>query len=196
VEDSIVAKANALQAQLLKAGLVKKSQVSQVANQQAKARVDKHDPKAAAIAAEAELARIEAEKARLEKVERDRQIAAERNAERRANELRAQARQIIADKKVLAKGEAEYRFNDGEVIRTLLMTEAVRKQVIDAALVIVRDGEGYCLLPRVAAVQVRERAPELIVLDNAGRDYVEPSTGNAEDDAYYAQFQVPDDLVW
>jgi Uncharacterized protein conserved in bacteria len=191
-----VAKANALQAQLLKAGLVKKSQVSQVANQQAKARVDKHDPKAAAIAAEAELARIEAEKARLEKVERDRQIAAERNAERRANELRAQARQIIADKKVLAKGEAEYRFNDGEVIRTLLLTEAVRKQVIDAALVIVRDGEGYCLLPRVAAVQVRERAPELIVLDNAGRDYVEPSTGNAEDDAYYAQFQVPDDLVW
>jgi len=196
VEDSIVAKANALQAQLLKAGLVKKSQVSQVANQQAKARVDKHDPKAAAIAAEAELARIEAEKARLEKVERDRQIAAERNAERRANELRAQARQIIADKKALAKGEAEYRFNDGEVIRTLLLTEAVRKQVIDAALVIVRDGEGYCLLPRVAAVQVRERAPELIVLDNAGRDYVEPSTGNAEDDAYYAQFQVPDDLVW
>ncbi len=191
-----MAKANALQAQLLKAGLVKKSQVSQVANQQAKARVDKHDPKAAAIAAEAELARIEAEKARLEKVERDRQIAAERNAERRANELRAQARQIIADKKVVAKGEAEYRFNDGEVIRTLLMTEAVRKQVIDAALVIVRDGEGYCLLPRVAAVQVRERAPELIVLDNAGRDYVEPSTGNAEDDAYYAQFQVPDDLVW
>ena len=191
-----MAKANALQAQLLKAGLVKKSQVSQVANQQAKARVDKHDPKAAAIAAEAELARIEAEKARLEKVERDRQIAAERNAERRANELRAQARQIIADKKVVAKGEAEYRFNDGEVIRTLLMTEAVRKQVIDAALVIVRDVEGYCLLPRVAAVQVRERAPELIVLDNAGRDYVEPSTGNAEDDAYYAQFQVPDDLVW
>ena len=96
MEDSIVAKANALQAQLLKAGLVKKSQVSQVANQQAKARVDKHDPKAAAIAAEAELARIEAEKARLEKVERDRQIAAERNAERRANELRAQARQSAA----------------------------------------------------------------------------------------------------
>ena len=191
-----MAKANALQAQLLKAGLVKKSQVSQVANQQAKARIDKHDPKAAAIAAEAEAARIEAEKARLEKVERDRQIAAERNAQRRAADLRAQARQIIADKKVVARGEAEYRFSDGEVIRTILLTEAARKQVIDAALVIARDGEGYALLPRPAAVQVRERAPELIALDNASRDYVEPSTGNAEDDAYYAQFQVPDDLVW
>lgn len=191
-----MAKANALQAQLLKAGLVKKSQVSQVANQQAKARVDKHDPKAAAIAAEAERIRIEAEKARLEKIERDRQIAAERNAERRAGELRAQARQIIADKKVVAKGEAEYRFNDGEAIRTLLLSEAARKQVIDASLVIAREGETYVLLPRPAAAQVRDRAPELIVLDNAGRDYVEPSTGNAEDDAYYAQFQVPDDLMW
>ncbi|MGH8088059.1 MAG: DUF2058 family protein, partial [Stenotrophomonas sp.] len=24
----------------------------------------------------------------------------------------------------------------------------------------------------------------------------EPSTGNPDDDAYYAQFQVPDDLIW
>ena len=191
-----MAKANALQAQLLKAGLVKKSQVSQVANQQAKARMDKNDPKAVAIAAEAEKARIEAEKARLEKVERDRQIAAERNAERRSAELRAQARQIIADKKVVAKGEADYRFNDGEAIRTLLLSETARQQVIDAVLVIAREGEGYVLLPRAAAAQVRERAAELIVLDNAGRDYVEPSTGNADDDAYYAQFQVPDDLMW
>ena len=76
------------------------------------------------------------------------------------------------------------------------MSEALRQQVIDAALVIARDGEGFALLPRSAAAQVRERAAELIVLDNAGRDYVEPSTGNAEDDAYYAQFQVPDDLMW
>ena len=191
-----MAKANALQAQLLKAGLVKKSQVSQVANQQAKARTDKHDPKAAAIAAEAEKARIEAEKARLEKVERDRQIAAERNAQRRAAELRAQARQIISDKKLVAKGEAEYRFEHAGAIRTLLMSEALRKQVIDGAVVVVVDGQGYSLLPRPAALQVRERDADAIALDNAGRDYVEPSTGNAEDDAYYAQFQVPDDLMW
>lgn len=191
-----MAKANALQAQLLKAGLVKKSQVSQVANQQAKARMDKGDARAAEVAAAAETARIEAERARAEKVERDRQLAAEANAQRRAAELRAQARQIIADKKVAARGEAEYRFEHAGAIRTLLTSEALRKQVIDASLVVVVDGAGYALLPRPAAVQVRERAAELIALDNASRDYVEPSTGNAEDDAYYAQFQVPDDLVW
>jgi len=191
-----MAKANALQAQLLKAGLVKKSQVSQVANQQARARVDKGDARTAEIAAAAETARIEAERARAEKVERDRLLAAEANAQRRAAELRAQARQIIKDKKVPAKGEADYRFEHAGAIRTLLMSEALRKQVIDGALVVVVDGSGYALLPRPAAVQVRERDAQLIALDNASRDYVEPSTGNAEDDAYYAQFQVPDDLVW
>lgn len=191
-----MAKANALQAQLLKAGLVKKSQVSQVANQQAKARMDKGDAKAAEVAAAAETARIEAEQARALKVERDRQIAAEANAQRRAAELRAQARQIIADKKLVARGEAEYRFEHAGAIRTLLISEALRKQVIDGALVVVVDGSGYALLPRPAAVQVRERDADAIALDNASRDYVEPSTGNAEDDAYYAQFQVPDDLVW
>ena len=65
------------------------------------------------------------------------------------------------------------------------------------ALVIVAAGESYALLPRAAAEKVRERAPELIVVDHgqAGETSV-ASTGNAEDDAYYAQFQIPDDLVW
>ena len=46
-----------------------------------------------------------------------------------------------------------------------------------------------------AADKVRERDASVIVLDNS-QPSSEPSTGNAEDDAYYAQFQVPDDLVW
>ncbi len=184
-----MAKANPLQEQLLKAGLVKKSAVAQAAREQVKAAHAK-GPKGPSQS------QIEAERARAEKAERDRQIAAERNAQRRAAELRAQALQIINDKRVPLTGEIEYRFEHGGAIRTLLMTEALRKQVIDAALVVVVHGDGYALLPRAAAAKVRERDDSLVALDNAARDYVEPSTGNAEDDAYYAQFQVPDDLVW
>lgn len=51
------------------------------------------------------------------------------------------------------------------------------------------------MIPRAAANKVRERDASAIVLDNA-QPSTEPSTGNADDDAYYAQFQVPDDLVW
>lgn len=184
-----MAKANPLQEQLLKAGLVKKSQVSQVAREQVKAR----HGKGPAVLTESQR---EAERVRAEKAEADRLLAAERNAQRRAEELRAQARQIIADRKLPRAGEQEYRFNDGTLIRTLLVTEALRKQLADGAVVIVRHGEGFELLPRVAAEKVRERAADLIVLDHGQSADTPASTGNAEDDAYYAQFQVPDDLMW
>ena len=184
-----MAKANPLQEQLLKAGLVKKSQVSQVAREQVKARHGKGP------VAQTESQR-DAERVRAEKAEHDRQLAAERNAQRRAEELRAQARQIISDRKLPREGELEYRFSDGEVIRTLLVTEVLRRQLSNGALVIVRHADGFALLPRMAAEKVRERDASLIVLDHGQSADTPISTGNAEDDAYYAQFQVPDDLMW
>lgn len=184
-----MAKANPLQEQLLKAGLVKKSQVSQAAREQVKARHGK------APVAPSESQR-EAERARAEKAERDRTLEAERKEKARAQELQAQVRQIIETNKVKRDGEIEYRFNDGTVIRTLLVNALLRRQLASGALVIARFGEGVELLPRAAADKVRERDPGAIVLDNAQPGSSEPSTGNADDDAYYAQFQVPDDLVW
>src|SRR5690606_14037868 len=62
-----MAKANPLQEQLLKAGLVKKSKVSEVARQQTKARHGKAEAPAADI-------QRDAERARMEKVERDRAL--------------------------------------------------------------------------------------------------------------------------
>ena len=44
-----------------------------------------------------------------------------------------------------------------------------------------------------AAEKVAARDAGMIVLDHAASV---PSSGNADDDAYYARFEVPDDLVW
>ncbi len=94
------------------------------------------------------------------------------------------------------RGELEYRFSDGAAIRTLLVDEALRRQLAAGTLVIVRHGEGFELVPRLAAEKVRERDASLIVLDHGQAGEAPASSGNAEDDAYYAQFVVPDDLVW
>src|SRR5688572_13213417 len=67
---------NPLQEQLLKAGLVKKSKVAEVVREQTKQRHGKGAPGPNAEQAEAE-------RARQEKVERDRALAAERNAQAR-----------------------------------------------------------------------------------------------------------------
>ncbi|CAM4411750.1 DUF2058 domain-containing protein [Stenotrophomonas pavanii] len=185
-----MAKPNALQEQLLKAGLAKKSQASAAAREQAKARQGKAESTSAEV-------QREAERARAEKVERDRALAAERNAQARQAEQKAQARQIITAHAVPYKGDDEYRFSDGAAIRTLLIDPKLRKALSVGVLVIVAHGDGYALLPRAAAEKVRERTPEAIIVDHGQPgSTAEISTGNAEDDAYYAQFQVPDDLVW
>jgi uncharacterized protein len=177
---------NPLQEQLLKAGLVNKTKAAQVVREQAK----KHKGKgpAAPSAEEMEARRLQAEKA-----ERDRAIAAERNALTRASEARAQIQQIVEAHKVKREGEIAYRFTDGDAIKEVLVNEALRAQLASGTLVIVRHGQGYELLPRVAADKVVERDAAMIVLDH-GR--AEAGSGNDSDDEYYKRFEVPDDLIW
>ncbi|HZX80883.1 MAG TPA: DUF2058 domain-containing protein [Lysobacter sp.] len=176
---------NPLQDQLLKAGLVKKSQVAQVAREQAKQRQGK------APAAPSEQ-QIDAERARTERVERDRALAAEQKAQAQARELRAQARQIVDTQRVHAAGDIEYRFVDGGAIRTLPVDASQRTQLAAGTLVIARFDDGYALLPRAAAEKVRMRDASMIVLDHAAT----PDAPASDDDAYYARFEVPDDLIW
>ena len=177
---------NPLQEQLLKAGLVKKSQVAQAVREQAK----KHKGKAPTAPSDSQL---EAQRLQAEKAERDRAIAAERNAQAHASELRAQIRQIVEAHKVKRTGEIAYRFTDGDRIRDVLVDETLRAQLAAGTLVIVRHGDGYELLPRPAADKVYERDVTMVVLDHRRS---ETATGDSADDEYYKQFEVPDDLIW
>jgi len=184
-----MAKPNPLQEQLLKAGLVKKSRVAEAAREQHKARHGKGQARPSDIA-------LEAERARIDKVERDRALQRERKSQARLAELRAQARQIINDKQVPGAGDSEYRFDADGTIRSLLVNDDQRRQLSSGALVIVRLGERYALLPRPAGDKVRERDADMIVLDHGIAGDAGQPAATSEDDAYYAQFQVPDDLVW
>ncbi|UWX04666.1 DUF2058 domain-containing protein [Pseudoxanthomonas sp. NC8] len=184
-----MAKPNPLQEQLLKAGLTKKSKVAEIAREQNKARHAKGPSAPGEI-------QLEVERARAEKAERDRALAAERKAQAHLTELRAQARQIIQDRKVPRTGESEYRFTVDGAIRTVLIDADLRRKLSTGALVIARLDERFELLPRVAADKVRERVPAMIVLDHGQGAAATAEATTSEDDAYYAQFKVPDDLVW
>ena len=183
-----MAKPNPLQEQLLKAGLVKKSKVAEAAREQAKARHGKGP-------ASPSQAQLDAERTRAEKAERDRALAAERKAQAHVAELRAQARQIVQDRKVPRSGEGEYRFTVDGAIRSVQVDDDLRRKLSAGALVIVRIDDRFELLPRVAADKVRERDPAMIVLDH-GQGAEADAAPDSADDAYYAQFKVPDDLVW
>ncbi|MGA7439072.1 MAG: DUF2058 domain-containing protein [Luteibacter sp.] len=178
---------NPLQEQLLKAGLVKKDKLAKAVREQAKQRQGK------APAAPAE-DKVDTRQLQAERAERDRAIAAERNAEAKVKEIRAQVRQIVDLVKVKRDGDTPYRFNDGERITSVLASDAQRAQLAAGMLVIVRHGEGFEMIPRLAADKIYTRAPDVIVLDH-GRKEGDPLPAD-DDDEFYKQFAVPDDLMW
>ncbi len=180
---------NALQEQLLKAGLAKKGKVDQVAREQVRQRQGK-------AASSVDPGMSEAEKARREKVERDRAIAAERKAQVEVRERLAQARQIIEQNRVVARGEDLYRFTDGAAIRSVPADAATRVQLAKGAFVVVRDGsDGYAVIPKAAGDKVAMRDPALIVVDHSGQAPV-TAADSSDDEAHYSRFPVPDDLIW
>ena len=176
---------NPLQDQLLKAGLVKKSKVAQVVREQEKQRHGK-------APAPASPEQIEAQRLQAERAERDRALAAERNAAAHANELRAQVRQIVETNKIKRDGEIAYRFTDGDRIYSVLVNESLRAQLAGGALVIARHDQGYEMVPRAAAEKIRARDPAAIVLDHGRAD----AAAGGDHDEHYAKFKVPDDLIW
>lgn len=178
---------NLLQDQLLKAGLVKKQQVDATVRAQNRQR----DGKAPAPPPGE---KIDAQKLAAEKAERDRALAAERNAQAHARELAAQVRQLIEHHRVKPTGEIPYRFVDDGKIRTVLVDEKLRAQLAKGTLVIARDGDSYALLPRATGEAVASRGG-VIALDH-GRPAPETPVAASADDDYYARFKVPDDLIW
>lgn len=187
---------NALQDQLLKTGLAKKSKLNEVVREQARQRKAKGKGKANSADAQAnDSAHIDAERLRQQKIERDRALEAERKAQVQQRELQAQARQIIDQHRIeVSEHASAYRFQDGAVIRSLLADNAQRPLLAKGALVIVRVDDDYVMIPRAAADKVRERQPDWIVVDHAQAP-TDPAPAS-DDDEYYSRFVVPDDLVW
>lgn len=174
---------NPLHEQLLKAGLVKKSQVAAAAREQNKQRHGKATAPAPAGDP------IDARRLQAERAEHDRALAEEQKAQLRQKEQRAQIRQIIETKKVVREGEIAYRFVDAGTMQTIYVNPALRAQLASGALLVVAHGEGFELLPRAAAEQIVARGGR-VVLDHA-------RTASSDDtDTHYAKFKVPDDLIW
>lgn len=180
-----------LQEQLLKAGLVKKGKLAEVVREQNRQRHSKGSAPAGD--------QVDARTLQAERAERDRALAAERNAQARAAEKIAQVAQIVEAHMLVRDGDIEYRFTDGDRIRSVLVDAAQRSQLSKGLIAIARHHDGYALVPRAAADRIHERESGMVVLDygRAGERGLERDRGQGDDDdEYYRRFPVPDDLVW
>lgn len=174
-----------LQEQMLKAGLVSSKKMAKVQRTAKKYRVQ---------AREAREAVEENKKAQLE---RDKQLSEQQKQAVLAKEFRAQVKQLIEMNRItVAKGNITFNFTDGNLIKKIEVDKQTQTQLINGRLAIARlviNAKGdcdYAIIPAVVADKIAQRDADSIVLNSA------LSQEEQDEDDPYADFKIPDDLMW
>lgn len=184
--------AGSLQDQLLKAGLANKQQANKAnADKRKKAKKAKTVKKGEVYKDQDELQRDAAiAKAKADKLAKDRQLNREREDELTRRSIDASCQQMISQNRVVIPedGDVEYNFVDGTKIKKLYVTATLQDQLAKGNLAITQQQERYTLIPAGIAEKIAERRPELIISLQ--------QTEEIDPDDPYADFQIPDDLMW
>ncbi len=174
---------NALQAQLLKAGLVDNKKAKKLSKQAV------HE-KRTGDGSEAEI-KANIEKAKQEKLAKDHAIEQEKKAILQEKELKAAIMQMIQQHKIRdTDGEISYQFID-EKIKKIYLNQQIYNALVAGSLVIARDNESYAILPKALADRINAKMEGFIIVNNSEKN---EQTTDEEDP--YAAYVIPDDLMW
>ncbi|MGH8475719.1 MAG: DUF2058 domain-containing protein [Methylococcales bacterium] len=181
--------AKSLQEQLLAAGLVKTKQVKEANTAKSKDRRIKRHAKVAAV----DPSRLEIEQNKAEKAERDLALNRKRDQERELREIEAQIKQLVDEHQIAEDNEGEaFHFEHRGFVKKVYVSEAIRKQIINGQLAVVVSKKRYRVVPAEIALKIQARDASALVLFHA----TSASNADREIDPAYAQYQIPDDLIW
>lgn len=192
-----------LQDQLLGTGLIQKQKAKNIQTAKKKAVKKSRANNTVLVDEAAELAK----KAEQEQRRKSQLLNEQQKIEAQQKAIQAQIRQIIQinsiskasskdDKGKDAENTLPYNFTDENIIKTLHVSSQNHDLISRGRLAIAKLIEGssviYHLIPVEAANKINERDSASIVLLN---DALKSEDHNIEDDPY-ADFQIPDDLMW
>ena len=174
-----------LQEQMLKAGLVSSKKVAKVQRTAKKSRVQAREAREA----------VEANKQA--QVERDKELSEQQKQATLAKEYKAQIKQLIEmNRIVISRGDIGYNFTDNNLIKKVYVDKITQAQLTNGRLAIARlmsdkkpEGE-YAIIPAGVADKIKQRDASFIVLSS------ELTQEAKDEDDPYADFVVPDDLMW
>ena len=176
-----------LQDQLLKAGLANEKQSKQATKAKKKQTRDvRKGVDVGETAAQRALGEKQAQ------ASRSKQLNAQRDAQHQDRAVVAQVKQMLERCRLdLTGGEVSYNFVDGKAIKKLYVNSQQQVALSRGSLVIVGLDEHYSVVPKNVALRIEERAPNTFILR------AESSTDTVVDeDDPYADFVIPDDLMW
>ena len=178
--------ANSFGDQFLKAGLVNKTRLNKANKSKLRQQKQKNKQKIEVVNEAAEAARQAAAK----KAARDRELNRRQKEEVERKAVHAQVRQLVELNRLPRDdGEVGYNFQDGTAIRKIFVSEEIHDKLGRGLLAIARFDDRYEVIPSVVAEKIMLREKSCII-SNATTQ-LEPG----EDDPY-ADYRVPDDLMW
>ncbi len=175
-----------LQDQFLKAGLVDKNKAKQANHEKNKQKKVELKTGTQSVSE----ARLAAQELQRKNAERARELNAQRDAQARQKAIVAQIAQMVQqNRQSKGHGDIAYNFTHGTKIERIFVSAAVREHLVAGRLVIVVLGGQVELVPRVIADKIAERDASMVVRVNK-------SSSQVEEDDPYADFKIPDDLMW
>ena len=175
-----------LQDQLLKAGIVDQKKVKKIGKE--KRKQARQLPKGEALVDET---REQARHALTQKAEQDRIRNKLRQAEADKKAIHAQVIQLIKTNTIdRSSGETAYQFTDDTKIKKIYVTGRLQNELSRGQLAIVKLEGEYALVPAAVAEKIKQREEYIVVVLNSNK------TIEIDADDPYADYQIPDDLMW
>ncbi|RCW94382.1 DUF2058 domain-containing protein [Marinomonas foliarum] len=179
--------AKSLQEQLLGVGLVDKKKVKKLKAEslQHKQKVKKGKAAPTDMDDRQEVLKRQ----RDEKAEKDKQLNLERQKLIEEKAVHGQIRQMIEQNRIKKEsGDISYHFTDNKKVKKLYVSQSMHNDLSYGRLAIVKLDEAYELIAEPVAVKITERDPSYVLVCNNRTESL--------DDDPYADFQIPDDLMW
>lgn len=168
-----------LQEQMLKAGLVDKKKLKKAGKSSKKSRTQAKEAKAA----------VEAN--RVAQLAQDQELNRKKQAEADKKAIASQVKQLIEMNKIECKdGEIGYNFTDGTLVKKIYVDKSIQDQLVSGRLAIARYLDTYAIVPGVVADKISQRDEESIIVNNTADEQ------EMDEDDPYADFKIPDDLMW
>jgi uncharacterized protein YaiL (DUF2058 family) len=176
-----------LQEQLLKSGLVSAAKAKTIKSDKRKQTQQQRKNKVEVLDEAKDLA----QKTQSEKTERDRGLNQIRQQQEEQKQLAAQIKQMIELNRLPRDPEGlAYNFTDDNKVKRLYVSEAMRDQIAEGKLAIVRLGTSYEVVSAEVAKKIQSRDKAIVIVFN------EPNKTTDEEEDPYAEYKVPDDLIW
>ena len=179
--------AKSLQDQLLRAGLVNENQSKKIKADKRKQKKQRQNSKLDSV----DENQLLLQKVAADKAAKDRQLNLQKKQQADKKAIAAQIRQLIELNREAHDPEGvAYNFEVDGKVKTLYLSAPVRAQLVKGRLAIAKLDNRYELIPAAVAEKISQRdASNIISVTNT------KAQNDTEDDPY-ADFQVPDDLMW